>query len=221
MMRLRCQLERQRQHPRPRGRTRTESSTQRACRQYRHRKRPVFAVAPDDRRHKFSRSDAASVLGQPSFRSSNNGAIFFIGTRQDAKRRPAERRGADVTDATNSVAPTTVGIDVAREPIQSAPDLDWDLRIVNRGFPCHDAERANSRGGRKRAAGEFANPVSPGCASGEQFFPGQCQSVTKSLGEVQGLHALTSCRSGLERPFRYAVHVAGGQRTLLCSQKHG
>ena len=58
-------------------------------------------------------------------------------------------------------------------------------------------------------------------ASGEQFVPGQCQCVTKSLGEVQGLHALTSCRSRLERPFRYAVHVAGGQRTLLCSQKHG
>ena len=127
------------------------------------------------------------MLGQPSLRASDNGAIFFIDARHDAKRRPAERRRADVADVENGVAPAAVGIGVARQPTQTALNQDCDLRIVNRGFPRHHGERTDSRGGRKRAAGEFANPVAPGRASGEQFFPGPCPCVTKSLGEVQGL----------------------------------
>src|SRR6185369_15694469 len=123
-MRQRGQLERQRQPACTSGCSETKSPTQRAGGQNRHRERPVFAVAPDNRGNKFFRLDSACRLAQPSLRSSDDGTMVFIEDGGDAKRRPAGRRGADVTDAENSVAPTAVGIDMAREPVQTAPGPD-------------------------------------------------------------------------------------------------
>ena len=124
----RRKFKRQRQHALPRGRTRAESPAQRARCENRHRERPVFAVAFDDRGRDFVRTGSSGALCQPAFRPFHDALIFVIGPGHDAERRPAQRRGADVAEAERGVTPAAVGVDVLREPIETPLNAEWGVR---------------------------------------------------------------------------------------------